>query len=98
MKNFLLWAFIAIAVLVVFSQFMPRVGQPEEVRYSTFLDEVRNGRVDQVVLQGEIILGTRKDKTGFRVFNPETDYTALIGALQKGGVTIEGRPRSSRTS
>jgi len=79
MKNFVLWAVIAVAVLVLFSQFMPRVGQAEEVRYSTFLDEVRNGRVEQVVLQGEQILGTRKDKTVFRVYNPETDYTALIG-------------------
>jgi cell division protease FtsH len=92
MKNFVLWAVIAVAVLVLFSQFMPRVGQPEEVRYSTFLDEVRSGRVEQVVLQGEQILGTRKDKTSFRVFNPETDYTALIGTLQKSSVAIEGRP------
>ena len=91
MKNFVLWAVIAVAVLVLFSQFMPRVGQAEEVRYSTFLDEVRNGRVEQVVLQGEQILGTRKDKTVFRVFNPETDYTALIGTLNKSGVGIEGR-------
>ena len=90
MKNFVLWAVIAVAVLVLFSQFMPRVGQAEEVRYSTFLDEVRNGRVEQVVLQGEQILGTRKDKTVFRVYNPETDYTALIDRLVRI-LRLEGR-------
>src|SRR5688572_327516 len=71
---------------------MPTVGQPEEVRYSTFLEDVQGSRVDSVVLQGEMIYGTRKDKSTFKTFNPETDYTALIGALQKGGVAIEGRP------
>src|SRR5712692_12118252 len=71
---------------------MPTVGQPEEVRYSTFLDDVKANRVDSVVLQGEMIYGTRKDKTQFKTFNPETDYTALIGALQKSNVAIEGRP------
>src|SRR5882724_5756342 len=71
---------------------MPTVGQPEEVRYSTFLDDVKSNRVDSVVLQGEMIYGARKDKTQFKTFNPETDYTALIGALQKSNVAIEGRP------
>jgi cell division protease FtsH len=91
MKNFVLWAVIAVAVLVLFSQFMPRVGQPEEVRYSEFLDQVKTGRVDRVVFQGEMILGERKDKSSFRVFNPETSNTALIGTLDKAGVAIEGR-------
>ena len=45
-----------------------------------------------MVLQGEMIYGVRKDKTQFKTFNPETDYTALIGALQKANVAIEGRP------
>ena len=92
MKNFVLWAVIAVAVLVLFSQFMPRVGQAPEVTYSTFLEDVRGGRIEAVVLQGDTILGTRKDRTSFRVFNPETDYTALIGTLSKSGVAIEGRP------
>jgi len=48
--------------------------------------------VDSVVLQGEMIYGSRKDKTQFKTFNPETDYTALIGTLEKANVAIEGRP------
>src|SRR6201991_606094 len=71
---------------------MPAVGQPEEVRYSTFLDDVKTSRVDSVVLQGEMIYGVRKDKTQFKTFNPETNYTSLIGSLVKSDVSIEGRP------
>src|SRR5579863_9869025 len=91
-KNILLWVVIVLVLLAVFSRYMPTVGQPEEVRYSTFLDDVKANRVDSVILQGEMIYGVRKDKTQFKTFNPETDYTALIGALQKANVAIEGRP------
>ena len=91
-KNILLWVVIVLVLLAVFSRYMPTVGQPEEVKYSTFLDDVKSNRVDSVVLQGDIIKGTRKDKTQFETFNPETDYTALIGTLEKSSVAIEGRP------
>ena len=91
-KNILLWVVIVVVLLAVFSRYMPTVGQPEEIRYSTFLNDVKTGRVESVVLQGEMIYGVRKDKTQFKTYNPETDYTALIGALQKADVTIEGRP------
>ncbi|HEY4212277.1 MAG TPA: ATP-dependent zinc metalloprotease FtsH [Steroidobacteraceae bacterium] len=90
-KNILLWVVIVLVLLAVFSRYMPTVGQPEEVKYSTFLDDVKTNRVDSVILQGDIIKGTRKDKTQFETFNPETDYTALIGTLEKSNVAIEGR-------
>ena len=90
-KNILLWVVIVLVLLAVFSRYMPTVGQTEEVRYSTFLDDVKSNRVDSVVLQGEMIYGARKDKTQFKTFNPETDYSALIGTLVKNNVAIEGR-------
>ena len=40
-KNILLWVVIVLVLLAVFSRYMPTVGQPEEVRYSTFLDDSR---------------------------------------------------------
>jgi cell division protease FtsH len=91
-KNILLWVVIVLVLLAVFSRYMPPVGQPEEVRYSTFLNDVKTSRVESVVLQGEMIYGVRKDKSQFKTYNPETDFTALIGALSKADVAIEGRP------
>jgi len=91
MKNFVVWALIAVAVLVLFSQFVPRSAPVSEVSYSSFLEEVRNGRIDSVVLQGDTISGVRKDKSTFELYNPETDNTALIGSLAKANVSIIGR-------
>ncbi|HQW08477.1 MAG TPA: ATP-dependent zinc metalloprotease FtsH [Steroidobacteraceae bacterium] len=90
-KNILLWSVIVVVLLAVFSRYMPQVGEPQTIRYSTFLDEMKSGQLDSVVIQGDTILGVRKDKSQFKAVNPETDYSALIGALDKAGVGIEGR-------
>jgi cell division protease FtsH len=90
-KNVLLLGALLVILVAVFTRYMPATNQPEEVRYSTFLGDVRDNRVDSVVLQGETILGTRKDKSRFQTYNPETNYTALIGELSKANVGIEGR-------
>ncbi|HEY2274771.1 MAG TPA: ATP-dependent zinc metalloprotease FtsH [Steroidobacteraceae bacterium] len=91
-KNILLWVVIVIVLLLVFSRYMPTAGQPQQIAYSTFLDDVKNNRVESVVLQGDMIYGEHKDKSAFKTFNPETDYTALIGTLEKADVRIEGQP------
>ncbi|MEO8308876.1 MAG: ATP-dependent zinc metalloprotease FtsH [Pseudomonadota bacterium] len=87
----LIWVVVVGTLLFLFSRFMPPSVPAQDIRYSDFLKELDTGRVDSVVLQGQLIQGTRKDKTLFRAYNPETDYSALIGALQKEGVGIEGR-------
>ena len=90
-KNILLWVVIVFVLLLVFSRYMPAVGQPQEIPYSTFLDDVKSGRVDSVVMQSEMIYGELKDKSTFKTRNPETDYTALIGTLSTAKVKIEAR-------
>ena len=90
-KNILLWVVIVFVLLLVFSRYMPAVGQPQEIPYSQFLDDVKAERVESVVMQSEMIFGTNKDHSTFKTRNPETDYTALIGSLSKAHVKIEAR-------
>jgi cell division protease FtsH len=87
----LLWLVVVGAMIFVFSRFMPPP-DAAPISYSTFLDDVDAGRVDKVVLKGEKIEGARKDNTRFWTYNPETEYTVLIGTLRKAGVTISGEP------
>jgi len=91
-KNILLWVVIVMVMVVVFSRYVPTGVEPTQVSYSTVLDDVRNGRVETVTLQGDVILGLRKDKTKFRAYNPETDNTVLIGTLDKARVDFKGEP------
>src|ERR1700688_1190584 len=91
-KNILLWVVIVLVMLAVFSRYMPSGPQRQQLTYSEFYNDVHSGRVDSVVLQGDQIRGSLKDKTQFETYNPETTYTSLIGDLLKAGVSIEGQP------
>ena len=91
-KNILLWVVIVFVLLLVFSRYMPSVSQQEEIKYSTFPNDVKAHQVDSVVFQGDMLYGVMKDHTRFKTYNPETDYTALIGTLEKNSVGISGEP------
>jgi cell division protease FtsH len=91
-KNILLWVVIVMVMVVVFSRYVPTGTEPTQVSYSTVLDDVRNGRVETVTLRGDEVLGTRKDKTKFKAYNPETDNTMLIGTLDKARIDFKGEP------
>src|SRR5262245_26816969 len=57
--------------------------------YSTFLQEVRSKSIDSVVIKGKIIEANKRSGEKFRIFSPETDNSALIGLLDKEGVSIQ---------
>ncbi len=91
-KNILLWVVIVLVMLAVFSRYMPSGPQREQLAYSTFYQDVTEGKVDSVVFQGDTIRGVLKDKTQFEVNNPETNYGPLIGELLKSHTTINSEP------
>src|SRR5437870_2095155 len=85
-KNILLWVVIVMVMVVVFSRYVPNGTEPASVSYSTVLDDLRNNRLQSVVLRGDEIVGVRKDNSRFKAYNPETENTALIGMLDKAHV------------
>jgi cell division protease FtsH len=91
-KNILLWVVIVLVMLAVFSRYVPNGTQATPLNYSEFYNDVRAGRVESVVLQGDTIHGVLKDKTRFETYNPETNYSSLIGDLLKNNVSVEGQP------
>ncbi len=91
-KNILLWVVIVMVMVVVFSRYVPTGAEPQAVNYSTVLADLRNNRIESVVLRGEEIIGIRKDKSRFKAYNPETDNSALIGLLEKAKVDFKGEP------
>jgi cell division protease FtsH len=81
-------------MVVVFSRYVPSGAEPQEVNYSMVLEDLRNGRIESAVIRGDEILGTRKDSSKFKAFNPETSNTELITAMVKANVDFKGqRPK-----
>jgi cell division protease FtsH len=91
-KNILLWVVIVMVMVVVFSRYVPTGAEPQAVNYSAVLADLRNNRIESVLLRGDEIIGVRKDKSRFKAYNPETDNTTLIGMLDKAKVEFKGEP------
>jgi len=90
-KNVILWIVIAVVLLSVFQSFGPTRQRAETVPYSSFLDYVRDGSVDEVVFDGEAIRYARNGDS-FVTYNPETENTVLIGTLDENNVLIQASP------
>ena len=54
-KNLILWAIIAVVLVSVFNGFGPRPNQANRYTYSEFIDQVKNGGVQSVVIDGRTI-------------------------------------------
>jgi cell division protease FtsH len=91
-KNIILWVVIAVVLLAVFSNFSARPGSNPEIPYSQFLSEVDNNAIRTAEIKGETISGTRANGEPFVTYSPETDNTALIGALKKHDVSFRAAP------
>jgi len=91
-KNIILWIVIAVVLATVVSNFSARTSATQELAYSTFLEQVKDGGIAQVTFKGDVITGIRSNGEQFLTYNPETDNSALIGTLQKSGVTFGAAP------
>ena len=91
-KNVVLWIVIAVVLATVVSNFSSRGQAVQEMPYSAFLANVKDGSVTQVTFSGDKITGLRSSGEQFVVYNPETDNSALIGTLQDSGVTFSAAP------
>ncbi len=91
-KNLILWVVIALVLMSVFNNFGPRRTGTEQVDYSRFIADVKQGRVQKVVIEGRNIQGVLQTGERFTTYTPETDNKALVGDLLENGVVIDARP------
>ena len=86
-KNLILWVVIAMVLMAIFKNFAPTENETrKEVEYSTFLADVKQGRVDRVVIDGRTIMGSFTSGDPFLTYSP--DDPKLVDDLVNAGVTI----------
>ena len=91
MKNIVLWVVIAIVLMSVFNNFGPQSSSSNDMDYSTFISNVKNGAVSNVEIQGRTIEGKFTDGSSFVTYSPDYD-PGLIGDLLDNGVSIQAEP------
>jgi cell division protease FtsH len=92
-KNLILWVVIAVVLLTVFQNFGGRSNNnASSLKYSDFLTQVKQGQVQEVLIEGKTITGQLKSGVSFSTYSPETDNSALIGDMNRANVSIVGKP------
>ena len=94
LRNFALWVIIVLLLLALFTLFQ-NPGQhttSQDISFSQLLNEVDQGRVRDVLIQGPEIHGTFTDGRSFQTYSPSDP--SLIQRLYNKGVSITARPQS----
>ncbi len=59
-KNLILWVVIAIVLMSVFNNFTTTRSAPRSLTYSDFIEQVKQGEVKEVTIQGRTIHGDHR--------------------------------------
>ena len=89
-KNLLLWLIIAAVLVTVFQNFSNRAA-PNDLGYSQFLSDVRQGQIAEVTFDGVTIHGKRVGGEEFVTNRPPVDDPKLIDDLTGAHVKFGAR-------
>jgi cell division protease FtsH len=94
-KNMAVWLVIGLVLMAVFNQFNTRqVAQPS-MEYSQFMEEVDNGSISKVVIEGRVLKATTSD--GRKVISYAPPDLWMVSDLLKHGVKIEAKPEEEQS-
>lgn len=89
-KNLILWLIIAAVLVTVMNNFSGP-NEPQTLNYSDFIQQVKDGKVERVAVDGYVITGKRNDGDSFKTIRPAIQDNGLIGDLVDNKVVVEGK-------
>lgn len=89
-KNLILWLIIAAVLVAVMNNFSSP-SEPQTLNYSDFIQQVKDGKVERVTVDGYVITGKRSDGDTFKTIRPAIQDNGLIGDLVNNNVVVEGK-------
>jgi cell division protease FtsH len=89
-KNIAIWLAIAMVLLAIFNVSGVKNAADSQVVYSQFIQEVKDGRIAKVQIDGRVLRGTTHDGKKFNTYAPTDPW--LVSDLLKNNVTVEAKP------
>jgi len=91
-KNMVIWLVIAMTLSTVFNQFSTRqtTQTQTQMEYSQFIDELKQGKIAKVTIEGRTLKGTKADGRHFTTYTPSDPW--MVSDLLKAGVVIDAKP------
>jgi len=94
-KNMAIWLVIGIVLMTVFNQFNTRQATLGSLEYSQFLEEVKQGRITKVVIQGRTLEATTTD--GKRIITYAPPDLWMVSDLLKNNVKVIAKPEEEQS-
>ena len=94
-KNMAVWLVIALVLMTVFNQFGTRQAPQPPMEYSQFIDEVKQGKIAKVTIEGRTLKGTKADGKRFTTYTPSDPW--MVSDLLKAGVIVEAKPEEEQS-
>lgn len=94
-KNVAIWLAIAMVLLAIFNLSGVKNGADSQIVYSQFIQEVKDGRIAKVQIDGRVLHGTTHEGKKFNTFAPTDPW--LVSDLLKSNVTVEAKPEEEQS-
>ena len=94
-KNIAIWVIVAIILMTVFNQFSNKNGPENQIVYSQFINEVKQGHVAKVIIEGRMLHGENSDGKKFNSYAPYDP--GMMGDLLKNNVKVEAKPEQEQS-
>ncbi|GGB39222.1 ATP-dependent zinc metalloprotease FtsH [Oceanisphaera marina] len=88
-KNLILWLVIAVVLMSVFQSFSPSEPSGRQVDYTTFVQEVAQGQIREVRMDGKTVNGVKRSGDRFTTILPAQD-PQLLNDLLNNNVRVVG--------
>jgi cell division protease FtsH len=89
-KNLAIWLVIGVVLMTVFNQFSSRQVAQNTLEYSQFLEEVKSGRIDKVLIQGRTLEATTREGKKITTYAPPDLW--MVSDLLKNNVKVVAKP------
>ena len=94
-KQIAIWVIIAIILMSVFNQFANKNGADNQIVYSQFINEVKQGHVAKVTIEGRVLRGEMNDGKKFNSYAPYDP--GMMGDLLKNNIRVEAKPEQEQS-
>ena len=95
LRSMAIWLVVGVVLMTVFNQFNTRQPTQNTLEYSAFLDEVREGRIAKVMIQGRTLEATTQDGKKVTSYAPPDLW--MVSDLLKYNVQIVAKPEEEQS-
>jgi len=94
LKSLLFWVALVVIAVVIYNVSTKLQNGENQMEFSAFMAQVKNGGIQKVLIRGQEITGTTRENASFRTYAP-VQYEGLANELISGGVTVDSKPETA---